>query len=224
MGFNNFSTEHFHFDMDFVILPNENNTFKDIVTIADSNDVVIPIGYYATGNQNWYIGEQLQSSIQYYKRYHLNIRYENNLLKVFINDILMKTFSVSSVLRVIFSRITSEPTGEMLVNYLNFYDNQKFYGIDSITEHYSATLVENYILKEIEIMRSEQFDQIGSDKVQWVDGTIGDIQSLVFDENSLGVSSYVITYKDYVVTQPTITYNDDYQISNKPQIVITKSN
>ena len=82
----------------------------------------------------------------------------------------------------------------------------------------------NYILKEIKIMRSEQFDQIGSDKVRWVDGTIGDIKSLVFDENSLGVSSYVITYKDYVITQPTITYNDDYQISNKPQIVITKSN
>lgn len=224
LGFSNFNTEHFHFDMDFVILPNENNTYKNIVTIVDSNSVIIDIGYYtASGNENWYIGERLQSSIQYYKKIHLGIQYKDNLLCVSVDNIQIKTFSVSSALVVYFNRIPVEPTGEMLVNYLNFYDNQHFYGIDSITEHYSAILVDTFILSEIEIMRSEQFDQIGTDKVQWIDGTIGDILSLVFDENSLSVSSYAITYKDYVVTQPTITYNDDYQISSKPQLLITKS-
>ena len=225
LWFTNFNTEHFHLDMDFVILPNENDSYKDIVTIIHSDDVLIDIGYYtSSGNRNWYIGERLQSSVQYYKEYHLNISYNAGLLCVFINDALIKTFSVPSVLGIIFNRIQAEPTGEMLISHLNFYDNQKFYGVDSIIDNFSATLVDNYILKEIEIIRSEQFDQIGSNNVNWIDGTIGDIQSLVFDENSLGVSSYVITYKDYVVTQPTITYNDDYQISNKPEIIITKSN
>lgn len=217
--------------IDFIIVPSNNNYFKDIsCELWDGETLIGVIGYYENNNNKLYIGKSgVDVYLKYYKRYRARIVNENGSLKFYLDGTLYYTSpDTANTYNFYLNRISQEPIGDMFIYDYVVKDNTGVDNIKTLVANGTLTsgisITDDSIFSDVEMMRSEQFDQIGPNQIKWIDGTIGSIISLVYDDDSLGISSYQITYKDYVVTQPTITYNSDYQISNKPEIVITKSN
>ena len=74
------------------------------------------------------------------------------------------------------------------------------------------------------MLKSLSFIQTNGDSVVWPDGSAGNIINAVYNEDVLAYESFEVSHinSGLKVIQPKITYNDDYSIKNRPQLIISK--
>lgn len=75
----------------------------------------------------------------------------------------------------------------------------------------------------IVMLKSLSYINTGEDNVVWPDGSSGKITG-VYNDFVLAYESFEVSHtkSGLKVSQPTITYNDDFTIKNRPQLIVSK--
>lgn len=160
-------------------------------------------------------------TLQLYKEYKVKIVLNASHCALYFNEELIHDFDYTPD-----NGYSAQFRGMSRIASRNLYcSNGNIYDIvgTGTNQIPSDNFKETDVFEEISLMRGERFTKQDASHVLWEDGTVGNIQSLLFDENSLGLKSYVITYKDYVITQPTIIYNSEHEVTSYPELVITNN-
>jgi hypothetical protein len=163
--------------------------------------------------------------IKRHRIYTIKIKSVNGVGVVYVDGVKLLDYSdsVSDNRRIwIGKRIEAIPT------ILGVYDTFKYRLSDgthfSLTDKQNDTyeIVDTSYIDSVKMMRGLSFTEKSATDIVWADGTSGNIIDVQFDENSLGVKSFVITYGEYTITQPNITYNENYEVETVPELLISK--